>query len=245
MQNKNKSGASPDQPTWDSGQRWDSGLRWPGAVPPTNTRHLAIIKTNTSRLNILEKCARGLSIVTKSTSNPLAPGNAAQLAKFATAQNALVASNAAVIAAEETLRQLVAGRNADDTKWDAELIALAGVTQAVTGGDETAILSTGFEVRLPSTPTPPLDAPINVLVRTNGTPGISKVSWELECADSFIVQMSLDAGAPTHWTDVLMTTKSSAEIPGAEPGKCAWFRVAGFNVKGIGPWSAPACRPVM
>jgi hypothetical protein len=167
------------------------------------------------------------------------------LAKFVTAQDALVAANAAVIAAKETLRQLVAARNADETTWQAELLALAGVTQAVTGGDEAAILSTGFGVRSPGTPTPPLGAPINVLVRTNGTPGISKVSWELENAESFIVQMSLDADAPTNWTDVLMTTKSSAEIPGAEPGKCAWFRVAGFNVHGVGPWSAPACRPVM
>lgn len=206
---------------------------------------MATITLNTSNLNVLEKCAKGTSIVTKSTNNPLAPGNGTQLAKFVTAQDALVAANAAVIAARETLRQLFAARNAAETGWQTELTALAGVTQAVTGGDETAILSTGFGVRAPSTPTPPLHAPINVLVRTNGTPGISKVSWELEGADSFIVQMSLDAAAPTNWTDVLMTTKSSADIPGAEPGKCAWFRVAGFNVQGTGPWSAPACRPVM
>ena len=206
---------------------------------------MAIITTNTSNLNPLEKCAKGVSIISKSTDNPLAPGNAAQLAKFATAQTALVDSNATVIAAKETLRQQFSARNAAEAVWNTELLALAGVTQAGTGGNETAILSTGFGVRGPNSPSQPLGAPINVLVATNGSPGVSKVSWELEGAESFVVEMSADATAPAHWVQVLLTSKSYCEVPGAIPGQCAWFRVAGFNTHGVGPWSAPACRPVM
>jgi len=47
------------------------------------------------------------------------------------------------------------------------------------------------------------------------------------------------------WTDLPMSTKSSCEVDGAEPGKVAWFRVAAVNTAGQGPWSAPAQRPVM
>ncbi len=32
---------------------------------------------------------------------------------------------------------------------------------------------------------------------------------------------------------------------GAIPGKLCWYRVAGVNKLGQGPWSEPALRPVM
>ena len=207
---------------------------------------MATITTNTSRLPVLNKCERGASIVAKSTDNPLVPGNAAQLAIFSTTQDALVAANAEVEAVRSTLAQVLASRDVAEQKWDGEVAQLAVLTQAVTNGDPVAMLSAGFGVRGQNTPPQPLPAPENVTAGTNGSPGITKVRWRgLAGAVSYLVESSPDPITGTSWRQVATPTKASCEVDGAEPGKPCWFRVAGVNPLGVGPWSAPALRAVM
>ena len=47
------------------------------------------------------------------------------------------------------------------------------------------------------------------------------------------------------WEFATSCTTASADVNGAEPGTRHWYRVAGVNGKGQGPWSQPVCRPVM
>ena len=207
---------------------------------------MAITTTNTSRLPVLNKCERGASIITMSTDNPLVPGNAGQLASFSTAQDALVDSNAEVEAVRAKLAEVLARRDAAEQEWDREIALLAVTTQAATKGDTGAMLSAGFGVRGRNTPPQPLPAPENVTAATNGSPGTTKVRWPgLPGAVSYLVEMSTDPFARTGWRQVATPTKASCEVEGAEPGRPAWFRVAGVNPLGTGPWSAPAQRPVM
>ena len=49
----------------------------------------------------------------------------------------------------------------------------------------------------------------------------------------------------TSWGFALNCTTASANVNGAQPGQRYWYRVAGVNARGQGPWSEPACRPVM
>lgn len=231
---------------WDDGTSWDSGARWAAPAPILKKKTMAKITNNTTGLNPLEKCEKGQVIITKSTNNPQAPGNAVQLASFVSTQDGLVNANAAVETARDTLKELVSARDAAEVVWDAELVALAGVTQAVTGGDATAILSTGFGVRGSNTPPQPLVAPGDVMAKTNGAPGNTKLSWKkLHDAVTYLVQRSAEPMTEGSWLTVATPTRASCEVDGAVPGKVCWFRVAGVNAAGTGPWSAPACREVM
>ena len=247
-QTKKQTGALTDEaPRWGSGLRWGSGARWPRRAPLTNSIIMATITTNISNLNVLQKTEKGVNLINMGTDNPLVPGNAVPLAAFSTRQAALVAANEAVVGAREALKQIISARNAAETDWNDQCTQLAGFTQSATGGDATAILSSGFGVRAPNSPPPPsLPAPASVTATTNGSPGNTKVKWKgVQGAVSYLVEMSADPFTETSWAQVAAPTKTSCEVGGAEPGKVSWFRVATVSATGIGPWSAPAQRGVM
>ena len=233
-------------PNWNDSIHWNSGVHWPPAPSPRKHKHMAIIATNTNKLPIPTKLVKGQDIITKSTGNPNAPGNAASLAAFSNTQADLVAANEAHVAALGNLDTLMAARTAALDNWKTALNGLAGVTQNATGGDETKILSTGFDVRRAPTPPPPAGAPGPLTVKLNGSPGVTKLSWPpVTDAKSYLVEQSPDPITPTSWVQVDTPTKASCELDGADPGKVYWYRVAAVSPSGAGPWSGPASRPVM
>ena len=207
---------------------------------------MATITTNISGLNILQKTEKGLTLISMGTGNVLVPGNGPCLAAFSTAQTALLAANADVQATRDALTHQIALRDAAELDWNDKCTKLASFTQTATGGVETSILSSGFGVRGPNVPKPPLTAPDGVSASLNGLPGNTKVKWTaVTGAVSYLVEMSADPITATSWVQVATPTKASCDAGGAEPGKIAWFRVAGVNALGAGPWSNPAQRAVM
>ncbi len=126
------------------------------------------------------------------------------------------------------------------------MVTFAAFTQSVTQGDETKILSTGFEVRRAATPVAPPAAPGPLMVKLNGSPGVTKLSWAtMADAKSFLVEQCAAPITDAGWAQVDTPTKASCELGGAEPGKEYWDRVAAVNSAGVGPWSGAASRPVM
>lgn len=207
---------------------------------------MANIALNVNRLPIADKVVRGQEIITLSTNNPDVPGNAAALAEFSEAQEALIAANNAYESHREETKNLLDRRKDALAAWITALTGLAGVTENVTQGNPTKITSAGFSVRGEPTPPQPLPAPVNLLAQTNGRPGVTKLSWEaMNDVAVYIIQMSTDPLNEAGWEIVGSSTKSRCEISGAQPGKPVWYRVAAVNGAGQGPWSAPALRPVM
>jgi hypothetical protein len=203
------------------------------------------IVLNTSKLILDKKLDFGQRVINMGEGNVNVPGNTVPLAAFSTAQAEL---NTAKLDYEEALKdceELLVIRNTKLEAWNGALTCLAGFTENATQGVAAKILSAGFDVRAERTPPQPLAAPSNVKVQTNGSPGVTKLSWKLSGADSYVVQCSMTPEDPNSWEQVLVTTKTRAEVPGAEPGKICWFRVAGVNAIGQGPWCTPAQRPVM
>lgn len=199
-----------------------------------------------SKLTVLEKIGKIQTILSNSTNNPLVPGNADEVADLNTALTALVAANAAYEDARTACREALSERDAALATCVTKLFALAGVTEAITEGDETAILSAGFDVVAPRTPTQPLEAPQSVKAETNGSPGHTVVTWEpLPGAKSYQVQKTIDPDAQGGWETIATPTKAIANTNGVTPGTRAWYRVAGINAKGLGAWSEPTPRPVM
>jgi hypothetical protein len=207
---------------------------------------MAQITTNTSRLSVLLKCAKGQVIINLRTDNPEVPGNGEILAEFSAVQAELYAAEVAVALARNRLAEMVVVRDGIEKRWDGKIASLAGFTQAATGGNPVAILTTGFGVRGVNAKPQPLPAPIHVAALTNGFPGRTKLTWEgVDGTVIYLIEISLDTATPVNWKNMEPTTKSSCEVDDAEPGKHAWFRVAAVNAAGQSPWSAPARRPVM
>lgn len=197
-------------------------------------------------MSIPQRIVKGQEIITGSTANPNAPGNAAALAVFSNSQQDLIAANDAHTSALGSLDTLLAARTTALDNWNTALTGLAGVTQSVTGGVEEKILSTGFEVRRAPSPPPPVGAPGPLMAKLNGSPGVTKLSWPpMAEAKSYLVEQSPEPVTDTSWVQVDTPTKASCAIAGAEPGKVYWFRVAAVGTDGAGPWSGPASRPVM
>lgn len=201
---------------------------------------------NVDGLPFPQKIVKGQEIITKETGNPNVLGNTAILAAFATSQTGLEEAVAAALAARNASKQATLALYAADAAWKNQLMLLAAFTETATGGDPVKIVSAGFEVRGTPAPTPALGPVGAVTVSLNGAPGHSKLSWPaLAGADGYVVQGSPDPITATSWTQSQVTTKLKCTANGATPGQKYWYRVAGFNSLGQGPWSEIAARPVM
>lgn len=204
------------------------------------------IACNVSRLNIAAKEVKGREIIAKCTNNPLVQGIDEELAELVTAQAAMVAANDAYIAARSSCAEARAALDAAVAVWNGKVGGLAGVIEAVTDGDDGAILSTGYDLVAPRTPPQLLPAPSNVRAETNGEPGHTTVACDpVPGAKSYVVQKNADLSKPDGWVTVETPTKSTCDTNGVEPGTRAWFRMAAVNAKGRSPWSLPVERPVM
>ena len=207
---------------------------------------MALITTHSNKLPISNKILMGQDVITKSTANPNVPGNEAALAAFAAAQEELIHATNEEIAARSTLAEKMTARDNAVANWMAQLNGLAACTASATGGKAEKIESAGFRVRAARTPTQTLPAPVKVLARTNDRPGHTQLRWPpLHGAKSYVVQRCADPMSAEGWEFATSCTAASADVNGAEPGTPYWYRVAGVNGKGQGPWSQPVCRPVM
>ena len=227
--------------------RWNTGLRWASTQPePNKKKTMSTIAINISSLTILQKLAKGQEIITMSTANPNAPGNATPLATLSAAQAALVAANAAAEEIRQLSKQRTEARDAALLEWTAAITGLAAFTENATGGDATKILTTGYDVRAAATPPQPVGQVKNVEVNFTGMPGHSEVRWKRDAnADAYVVQRSPDPITETSWINQGTVTEPRFEGNGAIPGQKYWYRTAGVNRLGQGPWSEPALRPVM
>ncbi len=204
------------------------------------------IALNLRGLTFLEQIGKGADVIAKSTNNPNVPGNADELAKFAATQAALVAANTACEAVRTEARAKTAERKKALAAWKAKLKLLAAKTENVTEGKPAAVLSAGFALKSEPTPTQSIEAPMDVHVATNGTPGLSELRWEpLAGAVSYLVETCADPITPEGWKQIDTPTKAACKVNGAQPGVKRWYRIAGVNSLGQGPWSNPAARPVM
>jgi hypothetical protein len=195
---------------------------------------------------VAEKLIKSAEYVNLGSGNSNVPGNAAMIAALTAAQAALEAAECAAEEARTIAKQRTAERDAALEAWTEAVNNLAAFTQSATGGDAGKILSAGFDVRKPPTPIPVPVGVTGLTVQLNGSPGYSKVSWNPSAgADGYLLQGSVDPITATSWETPVISKKTKIDANGASAGEKYWYRVAPFNSAGQGPWSEPACRPVM
>ena len=210
---------------------------------------MALIATKTKDLPVAKRCQTGRDILTKSAENPDVPGNEGPLAAFAASQAALEAANAACVAHRQESKRLTAVLKAAVAQWRIDLSGLAAVTQAITKGEPIKMYSAGFGVRAPASPTPatePVAQIEGVRVAFNGIEGHSAITWAAEeNAVAYVLECSPDPIGAGTFQYLATVSEPSYSGNGATPGVKCWYRVAGVNRLGQGPWSTPALRPVM
>ena len=204
---------------------------------------MSTIAINVSGLPLADKLVKGQDIITKGTNNPEVPGNATLLASFSAAQEDLGFANNAEVAA---VAARMTARETAQENWMEKLNLLASFTESATAGDAEAIESAGFAVRSPRTPPQPLPAPMRLAANTNEKPGYTELDWEpVAGPKSYVVQISDDPIVAGSWAFSATCTAARISVNGADAGKRHWYRVSAVNGRGQGPWSEPACRPVM
>ena len=233
---------------FDSGARFGQDLRWApaGVEPATKYKNMSILALNISQLPIPLKLQHGNGYITMGTNNSNVPGNGPALAVLSAAVAELSSSHAAYEEARQNCKQLHAARATALADFMAAATALGIFTESVTGGDATKILSAGFDVKADPGPPQPVQQILNVRVAFNGTPGYSEVSWKRDVhADAYVIECCQDPITLAGWMNSGTVVEPKFTGNGAIPGKACWYRVAGVNRIGQGPWSEPALRPVM
>lgn len=171
------------------------------------------------------------------TPNPTPAVYDAALLAYANKMDAIQAAEIAL----STLRTQM-----DDLRsaLDAALNTLGSYVETTSGGDEAKILSSGFGVQAPSTPTTSLDAPLNVAASLGDNEGEIDLSWNaVPKAKSCIVEVRehSDTAAPGAWQSAKVAPRSSASVSGLVTGKKYAFRIRAVGPNDIeSPWRAEA-----
>lgn len=228
---------------------WGKSLWGQSAFAPVavERKHNSMVVLNTSILTFLEQIAKADDVIGKCSDPAQAPSLGEELTAFVAAQAAYKAANDACESAKTDCKAKTAARKAAQKDWNGKFKALGSKIETVTGGELEAVLLFGLDVKAAPVPEQPIEeAPSNLRVMTNGTPGRTIVKADpLPGSLLFVVEACADPITAEGWDEVARQRKPSCTVEGAEPGKKTWFRMAAINGQGQGPWSDPVARPVM
>jgi len=186
------------------------------------------VVTSFTTLPVVDKASFCRNVLVKMASNALF--NAPDVS-FADATAALDALDAAILAAKDGAHIAISIRNDCEKVVDAKFILLAKYVDRIADGDETTILSSGFnESRQPSTPTKE-----ELTVKDGDFPGsIFTKSWLIDHNGSYRWEIRL-LGA-IEWV-VYVSIQSSFVISGLISGSTYEVRVAAVTKDGQQPFS--------
>lgn len=197
------------------------------------------LKKGLSNLNSTQLLAKASFIVERMTGNPAFPDPTPSLTVIA---DAIAALQEAYVAALDKGVLALATRRMRHTELRLLLNQLAGYVSSVAGGNELAILSSGFQVVRRGTPAAEPAMPVDVRATISDHAGRASLSWKpVDAALAYQVQWtSGDPGGEEGWNMVAWSTRSSRTVNGLPSGKVAHFRVAAYGTAGVGPWSQVA-----
>ncbi|MCB1063564.1 MAG: fibronectin type III domain-containing protein [Verrucomicrobiae bacterium] len=105
-------------------------------------------------------------------------------------------------------------------------------------GEAAKVLSSGFDVRGPSTPIGELAAPINLASKMGTMDGEIRLSWKtVSGARSYLVDHREHDVPGSAWELVEVCTAARLKVGNLVPGTRYAFRVRGVGAAGPGPWS--------
>jgi hypothetical protein len=198
---------------------------------------MARLKENLSGLTpsaLISKCT---GIETKMSGNPLFPSPDPSIADLTTERKKLESLTTSANGGD---REAIAKRNEQQKVVVSMLKRLGAYVSMMADESETAILSSGFEVRKKRTIIESLPQPKKLRATRASRQGVVQLRWKkVYHSHANIVEMTEDnpkEGSQV-WVQVGVTTKCSYTIDTLEPGKYYWFRVQAFGTGRPSPHS--------
>ena len=193
------------------------------------------IRLGMSKLSVPEKIQKAKNIISHMDGNPNFSNPNPTLAQVATAVSALEKAYEDAMDGGKSRRVMLLHR---DSQLCGLMQSLAGYVQSVSGGEETVINSSGFDVkRMVRSAVVQATNPTNVRGKSTNLPGEVIIRWDgAKGARIYVTEMSVDG---TNWTSCGMSTKVKLIISGLTVGSKMMFRVAGLSAVGQSGWSDP------
>ena len=227
-----------------AGLRFDAGGPVPSPYQPTR-RNKAVtkFKLELSRIKPNDKIALGAAHIAAMTGNAAypQPTRVPTDAQVQTAQDDLVAAEAAVDAAEIAWKQKIQLRDQKEEVWDTVITARANNCEAVTPNDLAALQSTGFPLRSAGAPIGALPAPGDLRAIPTDNEGVMELRCDtVKGASSYEWECKLHDNIAAPWTAIKSSTTAKILVPALTPGALYAFRVRAIGSAGPGAWSDEA-----
>jgi hypothetical protein len=198
------------------------------------------VMMNFIRLSIWIKIAYYRNVLTKMTGNALF---ATPDVSLETTKTVLDELEAAAVAAKDGARTQIAIRNSKMVQADDLFHSLALYVERIANGDETIIMSCGFDVLEVSRT---YSRPELGIKSGEVTGNIKLVVRAIEGAKSYIWQYAKDTQPMNGdgWILAGYSTKTSYELSDLEHLGKYWFRVAGITANGLSNYTSPVMKVV-
>ena len=193
------------------------------------------------KLSIVEKIAFYRNIIAKLTDNPAFANPEVPLTDAKTAVDTLEAS---YLVARDGSHTAISAMHADEVVTDALFYKLAAYVEKVAEGDETKILSSGFQAS--KQPASRQKAQLSIADGSHSG-SVKLVAKAVDRAHAYLWQLAKD-NLPldeSGWTLVANGTRSYYELGGLTVGAKYYFRVAAITPDETTDFSAPVLKIVV
>jgi len=194
------------------------------------------------RIPVAQKTEIGKGVISKMTNNP----------KFATPDvsvDALEAKNTLLetrsVAALGGGKEATALLHQTEEEWNDIMRKMAKYVDRIADGDDTVILSAGFNLAKQPTPAVRPDFSVElgdksgfVSIRRQAVEGAKSYIWQYCSSET-------PAANDTDWVTAQVTSKASVELSGLTPKTTYWFRSAVVTTAGTSAYNSPVMQVVL
>jgi len=194
----------------------------------------------TKHLTMAEMPLKARVILRAMTDNPHFPEAATLLAVLDERRAAMEAANVACLNGGALNTAI---RKRCRAELEQVLDQLLGYVKMKSGCNVAMALSSGFQLRKPPVPLPPLVKPQNLRWVRSMSSGRVELRWDpMRGARNYMVYMNPDGEQnPDAWRKVGMSGRAKLVLFHLEPGKPYWFKLVGVSAAGMSSFSQVVC----
>lgn len=228
--------------TYNSGVTYNSGARYDEVPVSQPKKRMAQVKLELKSRSDSELGTFAAAHVAAMTGNATYATPEPSVVDFGSGLTAFQAALTASEDAQQNAKEKTAAKDAARVTLEGLLNSRGTYVTAKSTGDETKILSAGFDVRAAGAPVGALPAPLDFLATAGDSAGEIDLTWSaVRSSRSYVTQYREDVPG-TAWITGPLGTRSRATVTGLQTAKTYVFRVAAVGTAGQSPWSDESTR---